>query len=185
MEKVVDIFEKLINLRERRKVLHVTVCLVILNFILVGLISLINSFIIHDYLSNEKFYFSLSEIYGNFVKNILPYKLEIFAVILLEELIFRFPIVFFINKNIGQRNKIYLIFGLSVLFSLSHMIYFDLVEVLTVFVPMLVTGLIYSLIFVVSGANNGKILSPIFTVFMIHLIWNLVAFSVLGGPNFS
>lgn len=126
--------------------------------------------------------FTAQAFYTNITNNIIPIIPVMIGWIFFEELTARGPISLFINKKISLLIKIGLIFSLSLAFSFLHLPSFGFWEVLIIIPPIFVGAITYSMIYILAGANKGKIVIPLVTVTLIHLVWDIITFTLFGAP---
>lgn len=98
--------------------------------------------------------------------------------LLIEELVFRVPISFYIKSGLDLRFKLSLIFLSSIIFGIIHLQYFDTQELFITLPVMIIGGLIYSFVYLLLGGKDGKVLLPLVGVWIIHVLYDLLIFSL-------
>jgi membrane protease YdiL (CAAX protease family) len=114
------------------------------------------------YLLNENLFFALVIYFTGF-----------FFFALVEEIIFRLPILLFIKRKIKFIYKLILIVLLSIIFSIGH-----ISEENGILIPIFVQGLggiLFSFIFIIAGASQDKYLKALLILTLIHFINNIIA----------
>ncbi len=180
--KILSSFDFLLNSQDTKKNTKVILYLFLIYCFLTIILTLLNFVLFPSNLYLEEFYLSPSKILENLRNNVLPFVPIIFITLVFEELLFRLPISFFINRKITEHRKNFLIMGISLLFSLYHLQYFDLLELITTSPILFIGGLIMSCVYIISGANRGKILIPFSITLVFHFMYDLVYFGILGSP---
>lgn len=94
-----------------------------------------------------------------------------FILALREEIFFRLPIALFLHKKIGFHLKLILILILQALFTLVH--YSENNNLWFTFVPVFISGVIFSIIFVISGGNEKKYIKALIIVTLYHTLQNI------------
>ncbi len=158
---------------------------VILFLIAIDAIFLLFQFSINSIILNENVFVSnlvggIPEIVRNFVYNIYPFLFTISFSLFIEEVVFRLPLAFFIRKYNDTLKVVTFIVISSLLFSFFHFQYFSIYEVIMVMPSIFLAGVIYSCVFLIAGANKGKVVFPLFVVTCVHILWDLLAFSLVG-----
>jgi len=114
------------------------------------------------YLLNENLFFALVIYFTGF-----------FFFALIEEIIFRLPVLLFINKKIKFIYKLILIILLSIIFSIGH-----ISEEKGILMPIFIQGLggiLFSFIFIIAGASQGKYLKALLIITLFHFINNIIS----------
>jgi hypothetical protein len=94
-----------------------------------------------------------------------------FLLALREEIFFRLPIALFLHKKVSFHLKLILILILQVLFTLVH--YSGNDNLWFTFVPVFISGVIFSIIFVISGGNEKKYIKALIIVTLYHTLQNI------------
>ena len=130
----------------------------------------------------HKYYLSGDEIFGNLKNNVIPSAGVFLYAALFEECLYRLPIFLLYKFNVKKSNKIYLIILLSFIFSFAHFDGLDLYNFLNVLPYTFLEGLVFSLIYIVSGGKKQKIIYPLIIVTLIHFLLNVLVVSIQGVP---
>lgn len=182
-ENIVRYFDYLMNIRLIGAAFRVTLLLLFIYFIHSVVMLSILYFVFPNIFENETVYTTIPQIISNLIFWVTPFIPTLFFVVLIEELLFRLPISLFINRKIKSEYKVAQVFFISFLFGVYHMVYFDFQEIITVFYPTFITGLLFSIVYIIFGANQGKMFKPFIAVFILHFVLNFINFTILGIPN--
>ena len=149
---------------------------VILFLIAIDAIFLLFQFSINSIILNENVF--VSNLVGGIPE--YPFLFTISFSLFIEEVVFRLPLAFFIRKYNDTLKVVTFIVISSLLFSFFHFQYFSIYEVIMVMPSIFLAGVIYSCVFLIAGANKGKVVFPLFVVTCVHILWDLLAFSLVG-----
>lgn len=117
---------------------------------------------------------SFSKIFTNF-QIIIDNIWIIVGMAFLEEVLFRVPITY-IYKFKSDNFKFFLIIFLSFIFATQHVVELNIFELFAALYKIAPFAMIASYLYIYSGGNKGKILFPLFVVFVFHLLNNFVVF---------
>lgn len=129
------------------------------------------SFLTEIFLGNGLSFFASDENLTYNFNLLITLPLFFFLLALREEIFFRLPIVLFLHKKIGFHLKLILVLILQVLFTLVH--YSENNNLWFTFVPAFISGLLFSIIFIISGSNEKKYIKALVIVTLYHTLQNI------------
>lgn len=181
MSHLLYLLESIVSLSSKKK-FYTIILLVIVSFSLPLLEFILNYFFFSEYMTPvtdiNKF-----NILSNFKNTLFLPTLIYYSInILIEDILYRAPISFIFIKRYTNRFLLYFILISNLVFALSHLHYFDNQEFLITIPSIFIGGIIYSIIYILAGGKDSRILKPLFFVFTLHLTFDLIIFAFFGLP---